>query len=84
MNKLYLISQDKVNGYDSYDSAVVCAESPEAAREIHPNGYSNNDWKTSLHTDVWVTYEDRHIIKVKYLGESNESIGLILASFNAG
>lgn len=34
--KLFLISQDKVNGYDTYDSAVVSAKSEADARNIHP------------------------------------------------
>ena len=46
--KLYLISQTLVEGYDTYDSAVVSAESPEDARTIHPSGFTthikNNEW----------------------------------------
>lgn len=34
--KLFLISQSKNRGYDTYDSAVVIAESEEDARLIHP------------------------------------------------
>ena len=30
--KLYLISQSKNDDYDTYDSAVVCAESEEEAK----------------------------------------------------
>ena len=33
--KLYRISQTVNTGYDTYDSAVVVAESEDAAREIH-------------------------------------------------
>lgn len=36
---LYIISQDINNDYDTYDSAVVCAEDEEDAREIHPSEY---------------------------------------------
>lgn len=36
---LYLISQDIVGGYDTFDSAVVAAESPDDARKIHPGSY---------------------------------------------
>lgn len=35
--KLYLISQGKNLDYDTYDSAVVIAESEEDARLIHPS-----------------------------------------------
>ena len=34
---LYLISQDVNNGYDTYDSAVVAAETEQEARETHPS-----------------------------------------------
>ena len=37
---LYLISQTINDDYDSWDSAVVAAESAGAAREIHPDGKS--------------------------------------------
>ena len=34
--KLYKISQDENNEYDTFDSAIVCAESEEEAKKIHP------------------------------------------------
>ena len=37
--KLYLISQDVNNDYDTYDSAVVVAKSEQDAREIHPSEF---------------------------------------------
>lgn len=33
---IYLISQNSHTGYDTYDSAVVVAESADAARFLHP------------------------------------------------
>ena len=46
--KLFLISQEKVTGYDTYDCAVVSAESEADARNIHPNGFvthvTNGKW----------------------------------------
>lgn len=38
--KVYLISQDVNKGYETYDSAVVIAESEDMAKAIHPAGYS--------------------------------------------
>ena len=35
--KLWLISQDVNNNYDTYDSAVVAAETEEEARVTFPN-----------------------------------------------
>jgi hypothetical protein len=41
---LYLISQDVNEDYDTYDSAVVVAESEDAAQHIHPQS-SNITWR---------------------------------------
>jgi hypothetical protein len=72
-----LISQDVNIDYDTFDSAVVAAESEEQARKIHPTGY--NYW--SLET--WCNPED---VTVKLIGKAVETIelGVICASFNAG
>mgnify|MGYP001571839762 CR=1 len=37
--KLFKISQGVRNDYDTYDSAVVCAENEDEARHIHPSNY---------------------------------------------
>ena len=46
--KLYLISQDENDGWDTYDSAVVVAENEVDARSIHPSEYvthiKNGEW----------------------------------------
>lgn len=34
---IYRLSQDKNNGYDTYDSAVVCAKNEHDAKRIYPN-----------------------------------------------
>lgn len=36
--KLYRISQEYNCGYDTFDSAIVAAETEDAARLTHPNG----------------------------------------------
>lgn len=69
MMNLYLISQTENNGYDSYDSAVVVAESEEAARKIHPaqSLVEGAEWwldRWSKHT--WC--ESPAQVKVEYLG----------------
>jgi hypothetical protein len=77
---LYLLTQDKLDGYDTYDSAVVCAKSETAARTIHPSGYEgDNVWKW----DSWPTPED---VVVKLIGTAvrGSEAGVICASFNAG
>ncbi len=98
--KLYLISQDVNGGYDTFDSAVVCANSEEEAKRIHP--FSSRKWDDEedcwFHTfsenqrfaergigSVWAHHIDQ--VEVEYLGEADEkytSPKIICASFNAG
>lgn len=40
---LWKLSQEGNYEYDSYDSAIVAANSPEEARRIHPARYSDTD-----------------------------------------
>lgn len=72
--KLYLISSNKKVGYDQYDSFVVCAKSPAAAKKIHPL-YDGGAWVS--------TYED---IDVEFLGHAKKGSveKVIISSFNAG
>jgi len=84
MKNLYLISQDKNNDYDTFDSAVVCAESEEKARFIHPR---NENWsgieEEGRFEGEWCLAK---YVKVKLIGEAAKDIevGVVLASFNAG
>jgi hypothetical protein len=96
---LYLISQDENNGWDTYDSAVVSAETVEDAQKIDPSGCriwsdEHRCWLFVFaeHTVLepskdshssWVN--DINTVSVEFLGEyiGNES-KVILASFNAG
>jgi hypothetical protein len=74
--KLYLLSQGENNGYDTYDSMVVAAESEDAARQMHPG----NEWGWN----VWANSPEQ--VDVEYLGEAapESEAGVICASFNAG
>lgn len=74
--KLYLLTQGENNGYDTYDSMVVAAESEDAARKIHPT----DDWGWA----VWANTPEQ--VDVEYLGEAavGTETGVICASFNAG
>jgi hypothetical protein len=89
--KLYRISQSVNRGYDTYDSAVVCAASEDEARLIRPY------WATSKY--LYPTYQsyndsDREYdrtwcipehVQVTYLGETHlTEVEVICASFNAG
>lgn len=77
--KLYKISQSANDNYDTYDSAIVLANSEFEAQRIHPE----YDWKRE---HCWCNTPA--LVTVKYLGEADPSLGteptVILASFNAG
>ena len=83
--KLFRLHQNINTGYDTYDSAVVVADSAEEAQKIHPCGGSGD---FSLY-DSWVARPD--LVTVTYLGEivgePERDIypgAIICASFNAG
>lgn len=81
MNYLYLISQSENQSYDTFDSAIVCATSEDAAKNIYP-GYGKG-WDEPY--DDWGSSPDK--VSVKCIGIANESQTagtVILASFNAG
>jgi len=78
---LYRISQDVNDDYNTYDSAVVCAESEDEARMIHPNGCSN-DWDGKREPfSEWCAAED---VRVKIIGTAANNMpkGVVIASFN--
>jgi len=77
--KLFKISQNVNNDYDTYDEAIVCAKDEKEAKSIHPNGnLSYNDKEES-----WCPKKD---VKVEYIGEAKKGLkkGVICASYNAG
>ena len=69
---LYFLYQEENSGYDTFDSAVVCAASEEEARNT-PVG---NEY----------TWAQPSNVEVRLLGIAKEDcpIGVICASFNAG
>ena len=82
--RIYLISQKEVTGWDTYDSAIICAESEDAARRTHPNTYAGltpaHPWESS----TWCSSPD--LVMAKLIGTAVEGLepGVICASFNAG
>ena len=78
--KIYLVSQNS-DEYDTFDSMVVSAKDEDEARDIHPFGFSKDDWWL---TECWVRYEDRDKLTVSVLGNTRLKKCVILASFNAG
>lgn len=80
--KLWVLRQTKNNDYDTYDSAVVAAETEEEARRVHPDGRLLWDGTSAGRYDSWCGAES---VSVAYLGETDRDIkGVVVASFNAG
>ena len=77
--KLFLISQTENDDYDTYDSAVVCAQDEDEARNIQPGCHQFGDkWSD------WCSSPEK--VTVKCVGEAADGIdrGVVCASFNAG
>jgi hypothetical protein len=77
--KIYHISQDENNDYDTYSAMVVAAANEVEAAVIHPD---NGKWDAPYST--WCS--SPAAVTVKYLGEAAHDIpaGVLLASFHAG
>ena len=90
--KLYLISQDVNNEYDTFDSAVVATYSEEEARLIHPKSIWRDNtvmldkgWIDENRFTEWAYKESD--VKVKFIGYATDNIEpntIIISSFNAG
>lgn len=79
---LYRISQDVNDDYDTYDSAVVVAETEDDARLIHP---SERSWDGK--SERWSSWSNAEDVAVQHIGIANswlESGTVICSSFNAG
>ena len=79
--KIYKISQSSNQDYDTFDSAVVCANDEESARNMNPRNGESADWS---HQYSWCDSPDK--VTVEYIGEAVDSLlaGVVVASFNAG
>ena len=97
--KLFLISQDTNDCYDTYDSAVVAAVTVKQARFTSPDNYRvwdfvEKSWMFQYASGRVTLEEDHHSwvndpknqVTVKTLGTAkpNTKSGVICASFNAG
>lgn len=92
---VYLITQlpdengrVEADGYDTFDGAVVVAESAEGACKIHPGGPKN--WDDPPWVGAWASSPGR--VQALCLGPASAAAravaerddGVILASFHAG
>lgn len=97
--KLWVISQTANDGYDTYDSAVVAAETEDDAKLIHPNGglvwgghtdYAGENFtgwgRSGDYCRVSSGWTDPESVSARYIGEAAPGTkrGVILGSFNAG
>ena len=91
--KLWLLSQDVNNDYDTYDSCVVVEQTAEEAKRLHPNGIlrANEEGKFEYpYCSAWVNSDwvkSVENINAKYIGEADSDLkagDVICASFNAG
>jgi len=81
--RLYKLSQDVNNDYDTYDACVVVAKDAAQARRFHPGGFE--DWETEEgFQSSWANNCTQ--VKVTYIGEAHTGMdaGVVLASYNAG
>jgi len=84
--KLWKISQEINENWDTYDSAIVAARTDSEAKMIHPSGDQTN-WAERIYScSTWVQASELEHVKVEYLGTAKPGTkeGVILASFNAG
>ncbi|MFT6836289.1 MAG: hypothetical protein ACJA0H_002338 [Francisellaceae bacterium] len=79
---IYKLSQDINDNYDTFDSAIVIADTEDKAREINP---ASGKWYAECDGE-WVAYNKISLIKVELIGTAIEGSkeGVVVASFNAG
>lgn len=82
--KLWLISQHKHNGYDTYRSAVVVAETKEEAMAMHPDGAGLIFNEVYRYNYSWVHSPECVDCKCLGLADAELEAGVICANFNAG
>ena len=91
--KIYHVSQNVNNGYDTYSNFVVICENEDEARYTNPGGFHkwhDNSWwfqysdgtEGKQEDDTWCLPSQ---VEVIYFGESKKNMkGIICSSFHAG
>jgi hypothetical protein len=82
--KLYLIKQFQNTDYDTFDSAVVAANSEEEAQRTHPAGEGTYPGENLWERTDWA--DSPEAVEVQEIGTAKRGTkaGVICASFNAG
>lgn len=88
---IYLLTQNEVGGYDTFDSMVVTAKDEESARLIHPKASweHHREAKTPMdklwsNSDVWAMHPSKVMVTLLGTARSGATEGIECASFNAG
>ena len=91
---LYLLTQTERDGYDTYDSCVVAADSWQDAVLIDPRGQVYGAARDNPRASGWAkgAYESYGswcsspaAVKAEFIGTAAEGVrGVVCASFNAG
>lgn len=78
--KLFLLTQEVENGWDTFDSMIVAAKNEKEARLITP---PNGEFGRTPYT-CWAHSPEQ--VQVKLIGTAvkDTPAGIVLASFNAG
>lgn len=78
---IYYLSQNVVNGYDTFDSCVVTANSEEEARNMKPSNYCSIGTKQD-----YAEWSHPEFVKVQLIGKALDNLPpeVICASYNAG
>ena len=84
---IYKISQTVCRGYDTYDSAIVVAETAQSATLIHPDGYIEDGWYTNYMPSMLSTWSHPKDVQVELIGIASREFTkecVILSSFHSG
>jgi hypothetical protein len=91
--KLWVIRAKQHLGYDTYDSAVIAAETKQEARFTAPDGdtWDGTQWVTIVNGQtygrsfLYSAWCHPDQVSAEYLGETDRDIrGPIVSSYNAG
>jgi hypothetical protein len=80
--KLWLLSQDENNNYDTYDSIIVAAKTEADAIKIHP--YGKDGWSSFAEWNVWSSKPENVTATLIGTAVKGTKEGVILGSFKAG
>ena len=85
MKKIFLVSQNQNDGYDTYDSFVIVCNNEDEARNTNPEG-AVWDGKTDVfyfNRSVWVEPSEVNVSLIGMTDLYNENT-IICSSFNSG